>query len=129
MSIDLTLSPLLNVRAHYVAALEADDITAYGSPTSTPRTPCVVLAGKGWTIQTTGVVLYRVQVTCLVGVQGAQLDDQAEDLARRAVLAGATGGFLALEVPEPQAYTIGDTAFWGVQFTVTHQVALAEIEA
>lgn len=125
--IDLSDSPLLEAREQLAAAITTAGWTCHASFTARTTTPCVILTGNGWKINTQGLVGYITQVTCLYGGSSSPAD-AVEELARQVVIACVEAGWGVFEVPAPASYTFGegDTArtYAGVQFEAHRPVNL-----
>lgn len=132
VTVNTTLSPLLDVRTNLAAAIElSTGYRTHASHTASVASPCIVLEGDGWVTNVVGdqsTVYYRITVTCLLANQAGGLATSVEELARLAFVACLDFGCrIPTEVPAPGAVTVGDKDFAGVQFTCTLPVTIREI--
>lgn len=133
VTVDQTISPLLDARQQLAEALQdATGYTCHDSYTAGFATPCYVLTGDGWTPDASGIVLYRVQITCLYGNQSGQIVGGVEELARLAHIACIDFGARVDQagVPAPGSVTVGEPTtreYAAVQFTVEIPVTIRSI--
>lgn len=133
-TIDQSVSPLLDARQQLADAIATDSgYTCHDSFTAGFATPCYVLTGAGWAPDASGIILYRVQVTCLYADQAGQLVGGVEELARLAHMACIDFGARvdSAGVPAPGTLTLseapGAREYAAVQFTVEIPVTLRSI--